>query len=123
WLVDYAQRRDDNDAATLSARAYALYVLAAVGDENLSALRYLADNQIDKLPTAMSQAQIGAALALHGDQARAADAFVKAQAKLKREAGNTGFYGDFRGALRGSAAPVTLAAETRAPGGASPAPL
>jgi len=116
WLADYAQRRDDNDSATLSARAYALYVLAEVGDENLSALRYLADNQIDKLPTAMAQAQIGAALALHGDQARAADAFAKAQAKLKRETGGTGFYGDFGGALRDSAALVTLAAETKAPG-------
>ena len=87
WLADFAQRRDENDTDTLSARAYALYVLATVGDENLSALRYVADNQIDKLPTALAQAQIGAALALHGDQTRAADAFKKAQATLKRETG------------------------------------
>ena len=88
WLADFAQRRDENDTDTLSARAYALYVLATVGDENFSALRYVADNQIDKLPTALAQAQIGAALALHGDQTRAADAFKKAQATLKRETGD-----------------------------------
>ena len=116
WLADFAQRRDENDTDTLSARAYALYVLATVGDENLSALRYVADNQIDKLPTALAQAQIGAALALHGDQTRAADAFKKAQATLKRETGDSGWYGDYGGALRDSAAMVTLAAETKAPG-------
>ncbi len=116
WLADFAQRRDDNDSDTLSARAYALYVLAEVGDENVSPLRYLADNQIEKLPTALAQAQVGAALALHGDQARAADAFAKAEAKLKREAGDTGWYGDYGGALRDAAAMVALAAETKAPG-------
>jgi uncharacterized protein YfaS (alpha-2-macroglobulin family) len=116
WLADFAQRRDENDTDTLSARAYALYVLATVGDENLSALRYVADNQIDKLPTALAQAQIGAALALHGDQTRAADAFKKAQATLKRESGDSDWYGDYGGALRDSAAMITLAAETKAPG-------
>jgi len=78
WLTDYAQRREENDSAALSARAYALYVLAEVGGEDLSALRYLADNVIDKLPSALAQAQIGAALALRGDQTRAADAFKNA---------------------------------------------
>ena len=116
WLADYAQRRDENDSAVLSARAYGLYVLAQAGSEDLSPLRYLADNQIDKLPTALAQAQIGAALALHGDQARAADAFGKAEAKLKRETGARGWYGDYGGALRDSAAMVALAAETKAPG-------
>src|SRR5262249_55042993 len=105
WLGDFAQRRDDNDSDSLSARAYALYVLAEVGDERLSALRYLADNQIDKLPTALAQAQIGAALALHGDQARAGDAFKKAQATWKREAGDSGWYGDYGGGRRRRAAP------------------
>lgn len=116
WLSDFAQRRDESDSDTLSARAYALYVLAEAGDEALSPLRYLADNQIDKLPTAMAQAQVGAALALHGDMTRAADAFKKAQATLKRETGDPSWYGDYGGALRDSAAMITLAAETKAPG-------
>ncbi|HKF62672.1 MAG TPA: MG2 domain-containing protein [Dongiaceae bacterium] len=116
WLSDFAQRRDESDSDTLSARAYALYVLAEAGDEALSPLRYLADNQIDKLPTALAQAQVGAALALHGDMARAADAFKKAQATLKREIGDSSWYGDYGGALRDSAAIITLVAETKAPG-------
>ena len=71
WLTDYAQRHDgqeENDRAARSARAFVLYVLAEAGGEDISALRYIADNQIDKLPSALAQAQIGAALALRGDQ-------------------------------------------------------
>jgi hypothetical protein len=116
WLTDYAQRREENDTAALSARAYALYVLAEVGAEDLSSLRYLADNQIDKLPSALAQAQIGAALALRGDQARAGEAFKKALASLKREAGQPGWYDDYGGALRDGAAIVTLATETKVQG-------
>ncbi len=116
WLTDYAQRREENDTAALSARAYALYVLAEVGGEDLSSLRYLADNEIDKLPSALAQAQIGAALALRGDQARAGEAFKKALASLKREAGQPGWYDDYGGALRDGAAIVTLATETKVQG-------
>ena len=64
WLTDYAQRQEENDSSALTARAYALYVLAEVGGEDISALRYIADNQIDKLSSALAQAQIGTALAL-----------------------------------------------------------
>ena len=116
WLTDYAQRREENDSAALSTRAYALYVLAEVGGEDLSALRYIADNQIEKLPSALAQAQIGAALALRGDQQRAADAFKKALASLKREAGLPYWYDDYGGALRDGAAIVTLASEARVAG-------
>jgi uncharacterized protein YfaS (alpha-2-macroglobulin family) len=116
WLTDYAQRREEKDSAALSARAYALYVLAEVGGEDLSALRYLADNVIDKLPSALAQAQIGAALALRGDQARAGDAFKKALASLKREAGRPDWYDDYGGALRDGAAIVTLATEAKVQG-------
>ncbi len=116
WLTDYAQRREENDSAALSARAYALYVLAEVGGEDLSALRYLADNVIDKLPSALAQAQIGAALALRGDQTRAADAFKNALASLKREASQAYWYDDYGGALRDGAAIVTLATEAKVQG-------
>jgi hypothetical protein len=113
WLTDYAQRQDENNTAALSARAYALYVLAEVGGEDVSALRYIADNQIDKLPTALAQAQIGAALALRGDQGRAGDAFKVALASLKRESGKSYWYQDYGGALRDGAAIVTLASEAK----------
>jgi uncharacterized protein YfaS (alpha-2-macroglobulin family) len=82
----------------------------------LSPLRYLADNGLDELPTALAQAQVGAALALHGDQARATTAFKAALASLQRETAKPRWYGDYGGALRDGAAIVTLAAESKAPG-------
>src|SRR5262249_45184784 len=118
WLADFAEHRSDSDdnSANLGARAYGLYVLAEVGDEALSPLRYLTDNQLDQLPTALAKAQVGAALALHGDRTRAADAFKAALASLGREIGTGGWYRDYGGALRDGAAIVALAAETKAPG-------
>jgi uncharacterized protein YfaS (alpha-2-macroglobulin family) len=116
WLTDYAQRQEENDSSALTARAYALYVLAEVGGEDISALRYIADNQIDKLSSALAQAQIGTALALRGDQARASAAFKVALASLKREAGQPYWYDDYGGALRDGAAIVTLATEAKVAG-------
>jgi uncharacterized protein YfaS (alpha-2-macroglobulin family) len=116
WLTDYAQRREENDTASLSARAYALYVLAEVGGEDLSALRYIADNALDKLPSALAQAQIGAALALRGDRERAGEAFKIALASLKRESGTPYWYDDYGGALRDGAAIATLATEAKVQG-------
>ena len=116
WLTDFAQRQEENDSSALTARAYALYVLAEVGGEDISALRYIADNQIDALSSALAQAQIGTALALRGDQARATAAFKVALASLKREAAQPYWYDDYGGALRDGAAIVTLATEAKVPG-------
>jgi alpha-2-macroglobulin len=118
WLTDNARRNDEGErnTAAFSARAYALYVLAEAGGEELSALRYLADNELDKLPSALAQAQIGAALALRGDQSRASEAFKKALASLKREAGQPDWYDDYGGAMRDGAAIVTLATEAKVQG-------
>ncbi len=116
WLTDYAQRQEENDTSALSARAYALYVLAEVGGDDVSSLRYIADNQIDKLGSALAQAQIGAALALRGDQTRATAAFKVALVSLKHEAGEPSWYDNYGGALRDGAAIVTLATEARVPG-------
>ncbi len=117
WLTDYAQRQEDSNSDALTARAYALYVLAEAGGDDISALRYIADNQIDKLSSALAQAQIGAALALRGDQARAGAAFKTALASLRREASRQDYwFFDYGGALRDGAAIVTLASETRVKG-------
>ena len=117
WLTDYAQRQEENNSGALTARAYALYVLAEAGGEDISALRYIADNQIDKLSSALAQAQVGAALALRGDQARAEAAFKTALASLKREASQPRYwFFDFGGALRDGAAIVTLATEAKVKG-------
>ena len=55
---------------------------AAVGD-----LRYYADVKADDFATPMAQAQLGAALASYGDQARADTMFRKAVAKMDAQAG------------------------------------
>jgi uncharacterized protein YfaS (alpha-2-macroglobulin family) len=64
--------------ANLPARTYALYVLARTGQVRKSDLRYLFDTQLQSIPTALGRAQLGAALALSGDERRASAAFVSA---------------------------------------------
>ncbi len=68
------------DADKLAARAYALYVLARTEQAAIGDLRYLHDNYLNKLPTALSKAQLGAALARYGEMNRAREAFAAALA-------------------------------------------
>ncbi len=70
--------QDKFDAPDLSWRAYALYVLARVQKAAISDLRYLHDNHLQKLPTALAQAQLGAALARYGELGRSQEAFTAA---------------------------------------------
>lgn len=62
----------------LGWRAYALYVLARVQKAAIGDLRYLHDNHLQKLPTALAQAQLAASLARYGEleQARAKEALL-----------------------------------------------
>ena len=62
----------------LGWRAYALYVLARVQKAAIGDLRYLHDNHLQKLPTALAQAQLGASLARYGELGRAKEAFTAA---------------------------------------------
>ena len=55
--------------------AYALYVLARNGRPVIGDLRYLADTKLAVFKTPMAKAQIGAALAMLGDRARAGKVF------------------------------------------------
>ncbi len=59
-------------------RSYAFYVLAREGAVNASDLRYYADTQMNALQTALSAAQLGAALDQIGDRSRARLAFARA---------------------------------------------
>ena len=52
-------------------RAYALYVLARNGRAPIGELRYYVDTKLDSFSTPLAQAQLGAALAMLGDKARA----------------------------------------------------
>ncbi|OWU76161.1 PAN domain-containing protein [Marinibacterium profundimaris] len=65
--------------------AYALMVLAREGQASMADLRYFADVKSGDFSTALSLAQLGAALASYGDQLRADEMFHAASAKLGRE--------------------------------------
>ena len=66
--------------------AYALMVLAREGRAAIGDLRYYADTRADAFATPLAQAQLGAALALAGDQPRADAMFRRAGARGRRRA-------------------------------------
>lgn len=93
------------------ALAYALYVLAREGQTAVSDLRYYADVKAAAFDTPIGKAQLGAALAYHGDQLRADAMFTQAVNLLERTASTQRYvwrddYGSHR---RDTAAIITLA--------------
>lgn len=92
--------------------AYALYVLARTGRASLGDLRYYAETKIGNFGTALAKAQVGAALALYGDRARASRAFEAAFADLRTGRNADIWVGDYGSQLRDKAAVLTLAAES-----------
>ncbi|WBU61744.1 alpha-2-macroglobulin family protein [Paracoccus albus] len=94
-----------------AAMAYASYVLARERAAVVSDLRYYADTGLDGFATPMAAAQMGAALALLGDQPRADRMFAHAQGLLARNADRQGLRRDFGTLLRDRAAVLTFAAE------------
>lgn len=95
------------------ALAYALMVLAREGAAAIGDLRYYADVKGDAFATPTAMAQLGAALASYGEQARADAMFARAAAAL--DAGTTEveqvFRADYGTAYRDAAAVLTLAVE------------
>ena len=73
------RRLRDRAARTI---AYALYVLASNGRAAIGDLRYYAETKLDAFSTPLAKAQIGAALALYGDKARAEAVFRAALGDL-----------------------------------------
>jgi alpha-2-macroglobulin len=74
WLHDYV-RQGHSEIGDLPAIAYAHYVLARAKSDDLDALRYFSDTQMERLPTQLAKAQVAAALTQYGDAARAAAAY------------------------------------------------
>jgi uncharacterized protein YfaS (alpha-2-macroglobulin family) len=70
WL-----RQEWRDAIERNAMAYALYVLTEGGVVDRSRLRYVHDQLLDEVQGSLARAQLGAALALIGDEGRAQSAF------------------------------------------------
>ncbi len=95
----------------IAAQAYRLYVLALAGQGRPGAARVMAE-RIDRLPTPLSKAQLGAALALAHDQPRAEAAFGAALAAPARK----WWAADYGTALRDQAAIAVLLKESGLPG-------
>jgi uncharacterized protein YfaS (alpha-2-macroglobulin family) len=106
FLADAADGSDD-DPAGLAAQAYRLYVLARAGQGRPGAARVLSE-RIDRLPTPLAKAQLGAALALGRDQPRAEAAFASALAAPARN----WWAADYGTALRDQAATAVLLKES-----------
>ena len=93
------------------ARAYALYVLARNGRAPIGELRYYVDTKLDDFGTPLAQAQLGAALAMMGDRARAERALQAAfKGVTGKDDGDT--RRDYGTTMRDGAALITLASET-----------
>ena len=101
WTTDTRERALDRSSA------YALYVLARAGLADRSRLRYMHDERLNAIESPLARAQIGAALAAIGDQARAASAFGAAVDALGYR--NDGDW--YQTPLRDLAAVLALAAE------------
>ncbi len=102
--------------------AYALHDLARAGRAAIGDLRYYAEARLDAFATPLAKAQLGAALALYGDQTRAAAAFLAATDALAGGDDRTGYRPDYGSQLRDTAAVLTLVAEF-APAGVDPSAL
>jgi uncharacterized protein YfaS (alpha-2-macroglobulin family) len=106
-VVNTPEPNKDNSAAI----AYALYVLARNGRPVIGDLRYLTDAKLEAFTTPLAKAQLAAALAMLGDQARAAGAFGAALKALEAER-DGGSRPDYGSRLRDAAAILALVAES-----------
>ncbi|WP_342359088.1 MG2 domain-containing protein [Terrarubrum flagellatum] len=92
--------------------AYAIYVLARNGRPVIGDLRYLVDTKLTDFGTPLARAQLGAALGLLGDKARAQKAFASALELLRTSRDNGFSREDYGSRLRDGAGIITLASET-----------
>jgi uncharacterized protein YfaS (alpha-2-macroglobulin family) len=98
------------------AIAYALYDLAKAGKAAIGDLRYYYEAKLDNFATPLAKAQLGAALSMYGDRARAGKAFAAAVAGLETPDNPYGYRTDYGSRLRDTAGVLALAAETSPPG-------
>ncbi len=106
------QQADRDQQIVDAGRAYAFLLQARAGQADLADLRYFHDQTLDKLEP-LGQAQLATALAITGDQARAAHAFDAAEQGLATEQDGLAWrLADFyRTRLRDTAAMIALAEE------------
>jgi uncharacterized protein YfaS (alpha-2-macroglobulin family) len=101
-----------DEAVARAGRAYTLLLSARIGRADAADLRYMHDNDLDRMEP-LGQAQLAAGLAMLGDHPRAVHAFDMAEAGLAHERDELKWrIGDFyRTRVRDTAAMVSLAAE------------
>jgi uncharacterized protein YfaS (alpha-2-macroglobulin family) len=116
-VVNAPEPNRDNNAAL----AYALYVLARNGRPVIGDLRYLSDAKLDAFATPLAKAEIGAALAMLGDRARAGKVFSAALTALAGEKDEGRSRPDYGSRLRDAAAVLALVAEANPAAGDMPA--
>jgi uncharacterized protein YfaS (alpha-2-macroglobulin family) len=116
-VVNAPEPNKDNNASL----AYALYVLARNGRPVIGDLRYLSDAKLDAFETPLAKAQLGAALAMLGDRARAGKVFAVALSALGTEKDEGVSRPDYGSRLRDAAAVLALAAEANPAAGDLPA--
>jgi uncharacterized protein YfaS (alpha-2-macroglobulin family) len=111
--VNYAPDFDAQTNGGGTALAYALMVLAREGAAAVGDLRYYVDVKGEDFATPLAQAQLGAALAAYGDQARADAMFRKAAARVPAAFGPEAqvWRADYGTSYRDAAALLTLAVE------------
>lgn len=105
--MEATEGNEEETPAALASRAYRLYVLAYAGQGRPGLVRVMAQ-QMDKLPTTLAKAQLGAALALAHDTPRAEAAFAAALAAPARR----WWSDDYGTALRDQAAVAVLLKES-----------
>jgi uncharacterized protein YfaS (alpha-2-macroglobulin family) len=113
-VVNAPEPSKDNAAAL----AYALYVLARNGRHVIGDVRYLSDAKLDAFTTPLGKAQLATALAMLGDEGRAAKAFSAALNALYDERDEGVSRPDYGSRLRDAAAVLALVVEANL-GGAS----
>ncbi|MGE0716158.1 MAG: MG2 domain-containing protein [Alphaproteobacteria bacterium] len=106
-------RRNPQTPRDMAAHAYAYYALARARAGDPGGARYFHDVYLNRLPTSLAMAQVGAALALYGDGARAATAFAAATAAPSPIAQVS--YLNYGSELRDRAGVLALAAEVGVP--------
>ena len=99
------------------ALAYSLYVLARNGRPVIGDLRYLSDAKLDAFPTPLAKAELGAALAMLGDRARAGKVLGAALSALESEHDTGVSRPDYGSRLRDAAGVLALLAEANLTGG------
>ncbi len=117
YLRNMVGNAPDIQAGSGQDMAYALYVLARAGRAPVGDLKYLTDTRINDFGSPLARAQMGAALAMLGDTARADVAFASANAALMtavETTTNRGYRPDYGSVLRDASAILALATDSKA---------